>query len=175
MISDMPQNNIPIFSSITNTSISYTRKRTDFNQHNNSYLYNQYATDIINFCFVSNPILSTISRVDNILSLNHNWDGYNAIPVFTKSGINTKDFISKLDPLLVEKLTDIFPTTYGTITLEWENDEDKKMTIEIGSNSYSYFVLNSNKTPILVDGKDIFANVADIAYQISNVFMQENA
>ncbi|MEO6252108.1 MAG: hypothetical protein ABIO79_02340 [Ferruginibacter sp.] len=138
--------------------------------NNMGYFVNEYETSIPEaFNFVNNPFMSALSRVNEFISLNANWDGYNSVPVATQSGQNAINFVTCLNDVLLEKVSDIFPNPHGTITFEWVNSSEEKISLEIGSNSYSYFVTHSNKTPKLIDGKDIFSNIGEITNEISSL------
>jgi len=126
-----------------------------------------------NFDFVNNPFLHTLSKINEYKSLNENWDGYGSIPVTKKSEQNTITFITNLDDVSIENISDIFPNPHGTITLEWENKLCEKISLEIGSNSYSYFVKYSNKTPKFVDGTDIFSSITEITSEINSLVSKE--
>ena len=171
MILELPQNDASLFDCLMTVNSPVKQQSEMENETKTiSYLYNSIGYDNYDFYFVSDPFFTTISKIKTLASLNNNWDGYNGRAIFPKVGENAQSFVSLLDAEAIEKITDIFPNSHGTITLEWENDDNKKMALEIGSNSYSYFVTNSNKQPILRDGKDLFSDFRIITTQISNVF-----
>lgn len=174
MFPDLPQNDSGLFDCFTTISTPF-KSNNEMAANTVGYLYHEDVWQDIEFDFVANPFLSTLSKINGILSLNENWDGYNAVPVFPKAGKNAQAFITSLDANSVEKITDIFPNTHGTITFEWESGNDKKIVLEVGSNSYSYFVRNINKPPILVDGKNIVLDYRKIATQVDDVFRENNA
>jgi len=171
MFPDFPHNDFDIFNCIsTNNSYSEFLQSNTMKPNTIGYFASDYlAIPSEEFYFIHNPVQSTFSKVDEYLSLNENWDGYNSIPLALKAGENAKKIVSCFNDILLENISDIFPNPHGTITFEWENNMKEKMSLEIGSNSYSYFVTNSNKKPKLVDGKDIFSDIGEITSEINNV------
>ena len=169
MFPDLINNDINIFDCITTISHPYINKN-HMSTYNMGYLVNGYDTAIPQeFNFVNNPLMSAISKVNEYISLNENWDGYNSIPVTSQSGQNAINFIICLNDSILEKVSDIFPNPHGTITFEWVNKLEEKISLEIGNNSYSYFVTHLNKNPKLIDGKDIFSNIGEITREISSL------
>ena len=81
--------------------------------------------------------------VESILSfksLENSWDGYNAVPTGVKCAANAIKVLDSLNRNSLEKISDIFPNPNGTITLEWENSYDEIVSLEIGKDTFSYFV-----------------------------------
>lgn len=175
MLADLQSNDTGIFNCLTiNSSPAKDNKEMETNTV--GYLLAlKYEAEGYSFDFINNPFLITDSKLNRLLSLNNDWDGYNAISIVPKVGKNAKKFILQLNETILDKISDVFANPHGTITFEWENGDAKKIALEIGSNSYSYFVTTLNKPPILVDGKDIFSNLNEITTQIYNVLGQENA
>lgn len=178
MFPELPHNDFELFNCISTMNYYNQTIHGELNSSNTIgyYVSDYFPSPITNyFNFVYNPVLSTFSKIDEFLSLNPNWDGYNSIPVTKQAGTNTKNLVSSLNDLLIENIADIFPNPHGTITIQWKNHIEEKISLEIGSNSYSYFVINPNKTPKFVDGKDIFSDIGEITTEIKNVFREKNA
>lgn len=110
-------------------------------------------------------------EIDNLLDLKDNWDGNDAIPVFHRVGEIAKDLFKIIN--YFEDITDIFPNPHGTITIEWSNKQKEKLFLEIGVNSYSYFVKYNNKPPKLVDGNDILSDAKILTKDLGELFSEE--
>jgi hypothetical protein len=84
-----------------------------------------------------------ISEVKSILNdlkdVKDNWDGYNGVKpiesILTKSEI----FLSGLTTIQLDKVTDIYPNPNGTISIEFYKDKDRRISLEIGESSSSYY------------------------------------
>jgi hypothetical protein len=75
-----------------------------------------------------------------IIKLEQNWDGYNAIPIGLYVFYNT---IKLLDNIKYEhEIYDIFPNPQGTISVTWQT-ENGKISVEIGKETMSYYYKNS--------------------------------
>jgi hypothetical protein len=122
-----------------------------------------------NVIFINNPYETTLSKLEEFISLNKNWDGYGAMAVTIKAGDNAKKFLTCLNDIQIENIFDVFPNPHGTITFEWENKLGEKLSLDIGENNYSYFITYLNKNPKLFDGKDIFSSIREITSEINNM------
>lgn len=80
-----------------------------------------------------------INEILEFKKLDDNWDGHGAIPPEEPVIYNSLRFINLCKN--VEKVTDYYPNTNGTITFEFENKE-KLIFLEIGNKTMSYFVQN---------------------------------
>lgn len=65
------------------------------------------------------------------------WDGYGAVRPVSEC-LNHALEIIRNNNISLEYLTDIYPNPNGTITLEWEQD-DNEIGLEVGSHEFSYF------------------------------------
>jgi hypothetical protein len=113
------------------------------------------------------------NEVDKFQTLELNWDGYNAIPVKKEIGKIATNFITILDGSLIEKISDIFPNSHGTITIEWENLQKGKLALEIGQTNYSYFVKQNNKQPILANGENPIEDFKKITGSLGNFYRED--
>ncbi|MCC5917956.1 MAG: hypothetical protein JJU02_11590 [Cryomorphaceae bacterium] len=91
-------------------------------------------------------ILQSISKRDiikDILSykaLNNNWDGFSAVPLEVASAANCFLLMDKIDEQIFCSVSNYYPNPNGTITFEWENEEQELVSVEVGNNNFSYFV-----------------------------------
>lgn len=109
---------------------------------------------------IDNPIYSYLQHYDqkrnwntkkdiitSIISfkfLQQNWDGYGAIPLEVESASNAIELISFLSQNSLDRLSDSYPNPNGTISFQWENECSEIISLEIGNNTFSYYVeLNS--------------------------------
>lgn len=65
------------------------------------------------------------------------WDGYGAVRPVAEC-LNHALEIIRNENIRLEHLTDIYPNPNGTLTLEWEQDENE-IGLEVGSHEFSYF------------------------------------
>lgn len=102
-----------------------------------------------------------IDKLIAFRSLNENWDGYGALPLQVKSTSNAVQFIYFLNDSIVEKLSDVYPTPNGTVSLVWENEVSERLTLELGSNTLSYYVKFNSQKPIFCNNIEINAKEAN--------------
>ena len=91
----------------------------------------------------STPLVQKEELIEEILSfksLKENWDGYGAIPLEVKSASNSLNILNKLDFTCISKVNEIYPNTHGTVTVEFENKYTEKLHLEIGNESFAYFI-----------------------------------
>lgn len=100
------------------------------------------------------------NKLKSFANLIYNWDGYNAIPTNGKVVVNTMQFFKSIPKILQEKILidHITPTPYGTITLEWTNNESF-VSIEIGENKIGFFSELPNGTAPQLESKNFNPNL----------------
>lgn len=114
----------------------------------NDFCYEDYPNVFLDYDYKylwDDAILDKEKRqcIESILSfksLQESWDGYGAFPLEVKSASNAIRFLEILD--LNSKFynpTDIFPNPSGTVSLIWENEEDERVSLEIGNDAFSYY------------------------------------
>jgi hypothetical protein len=94
-------------------------------------------------------------RLAKIYSLEYNWNGENGCSVDLLVYINTNEFLSKIDSKILDYLKDdeILPTPYGTITLDFEKNNEL-VSIEIGENKIGFFTDFNLQNNLCSDGLD---------------------
>lgn len=112
-------------------------------------------------------------QIDSFVSLPNNWDGYNSVPLICQIADITKQFIACLNSDLIDRISDIFSNPHGTITIEWENKKDEKLSLEIGINNYSYFIHYKNKEPQYDKGVNIITNSRELTSNLYDLFTYE--
>ena len=81
-----------------------------------------------------------IKEIVSFVRLNHNWDGYEAVPLEVESAANAIMLTNQLsDNVLLDKLTNLYPNPHGTISFEWENESNEILSLEVGNTSFSYY------------------------------------
>lgn len=85
-----------------------------------------------------NQVLS--ARIHDIESLNNNWDGYGAIAIPKLIVENARCFLHTLQEKSIEinDPTDVYPTPYGTIVIEYYNDKGL-VSMEIDNHRIGFF------------------------------------
>lgn len=111
-----------------------------------------------------------VEKVIAFRSLENSWDGYNALPTGIKCATNAIKIIDALDIRSLEKIGDIFPNPNGTITLEWENNLDEVISLEVGKDTFTYFVdFNSLETKFYNKQAVSFENIKILKEYISAI------
>lgn len=74
--------------------------------------------------------------------------------------INSHNLLDILSPLLLEELdlNNVYTTSYGTLVLDWEKDENNVFSLELGADRIGYF--------IEVDGID--------EKKVDNIYLEDN-
>lgn len=83
---------------------------------------------------------SLVEKILSFKSLENNWDGFNAIPLGVKCATNSIKLLDSFNPNMLSKISDIFPNPNGTITIEWENNISEMVSLEIGKETFTYYV-----------------------------------
>jgi len=81
-----------------------------------------------------------VGRLNKILALDENWDGFNSARVGENVILNSMAFLGSIPAHLISRIEEdnIYPTPYGTILIEIEN-EVEELSIEVGANELSYY------------------------------------
>lgn len=129
--------------------------------------YNLWSNEIL-----VNKKKECIESILSFRSLQESWDGYGAYPLEVKSATNSIEFLETLG--LNHKFitpTDIFPNPTGTVSLIWENNEDERLSLEIGNNAYSYYTkFNVIGTEFFNDIEINESNIGNITRKIKALF-----
>lgn len=139
--------------------------------NNHIFLSSEYGKDIsdgyVKFVDQINNIskitLSKRSLVREILSfkaLCHNWDGYGALPLEVESAANSIHLIDLIGENAFCTVREFYPNPHGTITFEWDNTESEIVSVEVGNESFSYFVEMASKEVQYFNNKLINAKEA---------------
>jgi len=121
------------------------------------------------------PLETKLKEIDRLTTLPENWDGYGGIPVQPIVAFNSKTFLKSIGNYYIEEITDIYPNSHGTITIEWEKNSNCKFSLEIGAKNYSYFILNKNNHPKLVNGEDLNNHNQSILQELDKLFRKKEA
>lgn len=119
---------------------------------------NEYLSEINIITNIKTTKKELFSKIISFVSLKNNWDGYGAIPLETKSSINAFEIINQLPNKLVEQIEDIGPNSNGTITIDWINNSNEEVSVEIGNSVFSYYVKFNSQPLIFVDNIEINNN-----------------
>lgn len=133
-----------------------------------SFEISEYSNKLIQKSFVDKS-----QFVENILSfksLENSWDGYGALPLSVKCATNAIRLLDSFDRYVLEKVSDIHPNSNGTITFEWENKESEIVSLEIGKDTFTYFVdFNSLDTKFYNKQNFSFENIQMLKKYISAI------
>ena len=77
---------------------------------------------------------SLFKRLQEISKLKLDWDGYNAIPIKEETINNVALFLDNLKDKHLNLINeeDIVPSSYGTITIYFEDQSNNEVSVEIG-------------------------------------------
>ncbi len=127
-----------------------------------------YSNDLNKNSVFDRSIL--FEKILSFKSLVYCWDGYNALPTGIKCAANAIEIVTKLDSHLLKKISDLFPNPNGTITFEWENNHDEIVSMEVGKETFTYFVaFNSFETKFFNKQKISFENIKTLKEYISAI------
>ncbi len=73
-------------------------------------------------------------------SLHEKWDGFDAIPLEVRSATNSIKLMDYIGEDVFCSITNYYPNPNGTITFEWENKENEIVSVEVGNDTFTYFV-----------------------------------
>lgn len=104
--------------------------------------------------------------INSFLLLKHNWDGEGAVPLYDEVAKKSIDFISSLFDVYINKITDIYPNSNGTLSIEWSKDKTNKLSIEIGKSKFSLFFKMTNNEPEFLYEENIFKYAQDISKKL---------
>lgn len=98
-------------------------------------------------------------RIEELRCLPENWDGYNASKIDIETYINSLSFIDCIDTSILNLLseTDITPTPYGTITMNFRKNENV-VSVEIGEKSIGFFTEFEYLKNLEIESENFIAN-----------------
>jgi hypothetical protein len=100
----------------------------------------------------SHDLGNLIKGIADFTRLPKNWDGYEAIPLQKSNFSNATFLITLLSRSSIRKISDYFPNANGTLTIEWENSKDEKVSVEVGGSTFSYYVKLDAQSPLFFNG-----------------------
>lgn len=97
-------------------------------------------------------------KIEELRCLPDNWDGYNASKIDIETYINSLSFIDCIDTNILDLLseTDITPTPYGTITMNFRKGENV-VSVEIGEKSIGFFTDFENLEDLEIESENFVA------------------
>lgn len=111
-----------------------------------------------------------VEKILSFKSLENSWDGYGAIPLGVKSAKNTLLLVDSFDAYILNKISDIYPNPNGTITIEWENRDSEIVSLEVGKDTFTYYVdFNSLETKFYNKQRFSFENIQMLKKYISAI------
>lgn len=117
---------------------------------------NNYLRDISRMVpNYSGGSLDIIKKIVSFRSLNYSWDGYGAYPLEVEAASNAIQIVNQLPKIAIHTISDIFPNPNGTISFLWENENDERVSLEIGNSNFSYYVKYNSQKVMFFDNKPI--------------------
>ena len=139
---------------LTDTTENYITVTTDYNK-NISKPSIKYFNDINILSKLTTTKHSIIKNILSFKSLEESWDGYKALPLEIESATNTIQLIDLVGEKTFCSINDYYPNPNGTITLEWKNNQEEIVSVEVGNNTFSYFVELSSEKAQFFNKKNI--------------------
>lgn len=127
------------------------------------------------FVLLANPFERIKDEILRLKELKPNWDGYGAIAVHEEIIQTALTFVTLLDATHLELISDSFANPNGTISIEWVNNDEEKMQLEIGLNNFSYFVRRKNVNPIVVNETNILSHIKTIKAHLDSIIKKETS
>lgn len=117
---------------------------------NSEFVTSEISTYVDKLNKVSDKKLTKFQIIEEILSfksLENSWDGYSAKPLGIKCASNALKILDNIGENELSKISDFYPNPNGTISFEWENLNEEIISLEIGKDTFSYYVsFNSVET-----------------------------
>jgi hypothetical protein len=124
-------------------------------------------------CSFDDNYQNIITHTWNFIKLPSNWDGYDSDKLSHDVIQNAINLINNISYQSVEilEIEDVNPTSNGTIVIEWFYN-DKKLSLEVGTNTANYFTKTKDK---ILFKKDIFKTddyiaVNELSDQLNSLF-----
>lgn len=128
----------------------------------------EYSNTLLQKSYVNKGLF--IENILSFKSLENSWDGYGALPLGVKCAKNAIMLLDSFDMAILTKVSDIHPNPNGTITFEWENKDSEIVSIEIGKDTFTYFVdFNSLDTKFYNKQSFSFENIQLLKKYISAI------
>lgn len=128
----------------------------------------EYSNNLIEKTYADKAAF--IERILSFKSLENNWDGYGALPSSVKCAKNTLTLIDSFDSFILNKISDMHPNPNGTISIEWENKNSEIISLEIGKDTFTYYVdFNSLDTKFYNKQSFSFENIQLLKKYISAI------
>lgn len=112
-----------------------------------------------------------LSRIIDFSKLEKNWDGNNSSEISSTVIANALTVLSFIPDEFISYMNedDIFPSPYGTVFIEFEN-EKKELQLEIGEGNLSYFLEEDSN--VKLDTKISMNNFLNRTNELINAFNQ---
>lgn len=128
----------------------------------------EYSNDLIEKTYADKS--AYVEKILSFKSLENSWDGYGALPLGVKSAKNTLSLIDSFDAFILNKISDMHPNPNGTITIEWENKDSEIISLEVGKDTFTYYVdFNSLETKFYNKQRFSFENIQMLKKYISAI------
>ena len=131
----------------------------------NKEVNNDLIKYINNINTISRKTITKQNLIKEILSfkaLNESWDGFGSLPLEIETTYNTLLLIDLIGEHIFCTVNEFYPNPNGTITFEWMNSENETVSVEIGNNTFSYFVELASMETKFFNNKNINAEEAKI-------------
>ncbi len=84
-------------------------------------------------------------------SLVQSWDGYGAIPTGARCAATAVKVINGLSNQAIDEMEDFYPNSNGSVSFKWANVLDEKLSLSVGSDSFSYYCRRNGMEAELFD------------------------
>lgn len=80
-----------------------------------------------------------VTEIEELGTLERDWDGENAPPVYKDAISNCRGLLSQAMSSIFN-LMEVYPTTFGTICLEWRNNANYRLNLEMGKTLMGFYL-----------------------------------
>lgn len=134
----------------TNYDLNISQEYKVESLKNSEYITSEISSYVKNLKEISTKKRTKFQIIEEILSfksLQNSWDGFGARPLGIKCAANALKILDNIGDNELDKISDFYPNPNGTISYEWENINNEIISLEIGKDTFSYYVsFNSVET-----------------------------
>jgi hypothetical protein len=96
------------------------------------------------------------------------WDGPDSVPIDVLTRLNAIDFVKAIgEKILLIDEDYIYPTGDGTIVIDFQNDLDDLVSVEVGINSIGFFMQTDKRISRIGEGLEAILSAIDFVWKRS--------
>ena len=110
---------------------------------------------------------ASYEQILSFKALDNNWDGFGAIPINVRCASSALCIINFLEEPELNTISDLFPNANGSVCIKWVNSIGERLTLSIGSETFSFYVKKSGIDVEFYD--DQYINDASVSFLIGKI------